>query len=139
MFSSTLANIVSTRTTVMTLVFITCYLLPWYYLFLNKLISCIPFFNLLYLHELQAFKYHLNYRSHITVFSCHMMFLTASRMFVMGDVWNVGCLRCGMFRMWNVCNVGCWECGMFKVWDVGCGMFAGMWDDGLPNTIIYCC
>ena len=33
-----------------------------------------------------------------------------------------------MFKMWNVWDVGCLECGMFKMWEVwdveylGCGM-----------------
>ena len=45
----------------------------------------------------------------------------------MWDVWDVGCLGCGMFGMWDVRDVGCSGCGMFGMWDVGCEMFAGMW------------
>ena len=46
----------------------------------------------------------------------------------MRDVWDVGCLGCGMFGMWDVGDVRCWGCGMFGIWDVwdvrdvGCGM-----------------
>ena len=36
-----------------------------------------------------------------------------------------------MFGMWDVWDVGCSGCGM---WDVGCGMFAGMWDVDLQNA-----
>ena len=34
-------------------------------------------------------------------------------------------------------DVGCSGCGMFGVWDnrnVGCGMFAGMWNVDLQNA-----
>ena len=56
-----------------------------------------------------------------------------------GDVWEVGCLGCGMWDVGDVGfgNVGCWGCGMFGMWDVrdvGCGMFAGMWDVDLQNA-----
>ena len=37
-----------------------------------------------------------------------------------------------MFGMWDVQDVVGLGCGM---WDVGCGMFAEMWDVGLQNTI----
>ena len=40
-----------------------------------------------------------------------------------------------MFRMWNVWDVGCSGCSRFGMWNVGCGMFAEMWDVGLQNTI----
>ena len=41
--------------------------------------------------------------------------------------------------MWDVQDVECWDvgcsgCGMFGMWDVGCGMFAGMWDVDLRNA-----
>ena len=36
--------------------------------------------------------------------------------------------------MWDVRDVGCVGCGMFGMWDVGCGMFAGMWDVDLQNA-----
>ena len=55
-------------------------------------------------------------------------------MLEMWDVWDIGCLGCGMFGMWNVWDVGCLGCGMFGMWDVGCGMFAGMWDVDLQNA-----
>ena len=53
----------------------------------------------------------------------------------MWDVWNVGCLGCGMFGMWDVQDAGCSGCGMFGMWDVECGMFTGMWDVDLQNAI----
>ena len=37
--------------------------------------------------------------------------------------------------MWDVGDVGCSGCGMFGMWDVGCGMFAGMWDVDLQNAV----
>ena len=37
--------------------------------------------------------------------------------------------------MWDVGDVGCWGCGKFGMWDVGCGMFAGMWDVDLQNAV----
>ena len=37
--------------------------------------------------------------------------------------------------MWDVRDVGCSGCGMFGMWDVGCGMFAGMWDVDLQNAL----
>ena len=60
-------------------------------------------------------------------------------MFGMWDVRDVGCSECVMFRMfgmWDVWDVGCLECGVFGVWDVGCGTFAGMWDVDLQNTLL---
>ena len=36
--------------------------------------------------------------------------------------------------MWDVWDVGCLGCGMFGMWDVGCGMFARMWDVDLQNV-----
>ena len=39
--------------------------------------------------------------------------------------------------MWDVGDEGCSGCGMFGMWDVrdvGCGMFAGMWDVHLQNA-----
>ena len=51
----------------------------------------------------------------------------------MWDVGDVGCWGCGMFGMWDVRDVGCSGCGM---WDVGCGMFAGMWDVDLQNDFV---
>ena len=146
MFGFNFDNIVSTRTTVMTLVFITCYhttmaLLNFENLFClpaKKVIPCVPFcFKRLYLHDIQACKYHLNYCSPITVFSCHMMFPKACGMFgmlnvgdvgysgsgMLGDVGDVGCLRYGMFRMWDVRDVGCLGCGMLDVQCLlGCGI-----------------
>ena len=70
-------------------------------------------------------------------------------MFGMWDVQDVGCgdvrcSGCGMFGMWDVGgwggrgDVGCSECGMFGMWDVrdvGCGIFAGMWDVDLQNAL----
>ena len=44
----------------------------------------------------------------------------------MWDVWNVGCLECGMFGMWDVR-------------DVGCGMVTGMWDVDLQNAVFSWC
>ena len=49
--------------------------------------------------------------------------------FEMLDVWDVGCSECGILGMWDVRDV---RCGM---WDVGCGMFAGMWDVDLQNAV----
>ena len=43
-----------------------------------------------------------------------------------------------MLGIWDVEDVGYLGCGMFgllDVWDVQCGMFAGMWDVGLQNTL----
>ena len=76
-------------------------------------------------------------------------------MFGMWNVWDVGCWGCGMFGMWDVrdvgcsgyamfgmlgmCDVrdvGCSGCAMFRTWDVGCGMFAGMWDVDLQNAVM---
>ena len=107
---------VSTRATLKTIVLITRYhativLLIFENLFClpaKNVISCVIFYlKLLCLHEFQACKYHLKHCNLITVFSCHMMFLTG----------------CGMVGMWDV-------------WNVGCGMFAGMWDVGLQNATI---
>lgn len=67
------------------------------------------------------------------------------------DVGDVGCLEFGMLRMWNVwdvggmlgmqdvCDVGYWGCGMlgygmFGMWNVGCWLFARMWDADLQNV-----
>ena len=36
--------------------------------------------------------------------------------------------------MWDVRDGGCSGCGMLEMWDVGCGMFAGMWDVDLQNA-----
>ena len=55
-------------------------------------------------------------------------------MFRMWDVQNGGCAGCGMCRMWDVRDVGCLGCGMFRMWNVGCRMFAGMWDVDLQNA-----
>ena len=57
-------------------------------------------------------------------------------MFGMWDVRDVGCLGCGLIGMWDVRDVGCLGCGM---WDVGCGMFAGMWDVDLQNARLAFC
>ena len=60
--------------------------------------------------------------------------------FGMWDFWNVryiwdeGHRGSEMLGMWDVRDAGCLECGILSlryVWDVGCGMFAGMWDNGL--------
>ena len=56
------------------------------------------------------------------------------RTFGMWDVRYVGCLGCGMFRMWDVWDVECSRCGVFEMWNVGCGVFAGMWDVDLQNA-----
>ena len=32
--------------------------------------------------------------------------------------------------------MGCSGCGMFGIWDVGCGMFAGIWDVHLQNATL---
>ena len=53
----------------------------------------------------------------------------------MWDVGDVGCSVCRMFGMWYVPDVGCSGCGMFGMWDVGCGMFAEMWDVDLQNAM----
>ena len=142
MFGFNFDNIVSTRATVITLVFITCYHTTvalfifenFFCLPVKKIIPCVPFcFKLLYFYDFQTCKYHLNYCSPITVFSCHMMFLTACGVFGMWDIQDVGCSGCGMSGMWNVADVRYSGCGMFRmwrVWDVGylgCGML-GMWD-----------
>ena len=66
------------------------------------------------------------------------------------DVWEVGCSGCGMFGMCDVqdveCSgggmfgrgdvqeVGCSGCGMYGRWDMGCGIFAGMWNVDLQNA-----
>ena len=143
MFGFNFDNIVSTRATVITLVFITCYhttvaLFIFENLFclpVKKIIPCVPFcFKLLYFYDFQTCKYHLNYCSPITVFSCHMMFLTACRclgceIFKMWDVRDVGCLGCGMLRMCDIRVVGCSGCGVFGMWDIWdvecweCGIF----------------
>ena len=110
-------SIVSTRTTIMTLVFITCYhttmsLLIFENLFCfpaKKNIPCVLFcLKLFYLHDFQACKCHLNYCSPITVFSCHMIFSTGCAVCVRCEMfWDVGGWRCGMFRMWDVQGMGC--------------------------------
>ena len=41
----------------------------------------------------------------------------------MWDVWDVGCLGCGMLGMWDVQDMRYSECGMF----------AGLWDVDLKN------
>ena len=139
MFGFNFDNTVSTRTTVITLVFITCYhttvaLFIFEYLFClpaKKLIPYVLFsFKLLYLHDFQTWKYHLNYCSLITVF-----FVSHDVPDSLWGVRDVRCSRCGMSGMWNVADVGCSGCGMFEICSVqdvgcsGCGMF-GMWDDG---------
>ena len=55
-------------------------------------------------------------------------------MFGMWDVRDVRCSGCAMLGMWNVRDVGCSGGGMFGMWDVGCGMFAGMWNVDLQNA-----
>ena len=47
----------------------------------------------------------------------------------MWDVWDKGCLRCGMLEMWDVGDVECPGWGMPR-----CGMF-GMWDVDLQNAV----
>ena len=49
--------------------------------------------------------------------------------------WDVGGSGCGICEMWNVRDVECSECGVFGMWDVGCRMFAGIWDVGLQNAL----
>ena len=54
----------------------------------------------------------------------------------MWDVWNVGCLRCGMFGVWDVRDVGCSGCGMLGMWDIGGVGYSvcGIWNVGsLPG------
>ena len=101
-FGFNVDNIGSTRKTVMTLVYITCYhttmeLLMFQNLFCSptkKVIPCALFcLKLLYFHDFQACQFHLNYCNPITVFSCHMMFLTGCRMFRMWNTRDVGRLR----------------------------------------------
>ena len=132
--------------TVMALVYITCYHTTRA-LFIFENIFCLPerkvitrvllYLKLLNLYDFRACKFHLNYCSPITVFSCHM-FLTGCGMFRTQDVWDVGRWGCRMFGMWDVRDVKCSRCGMFRMWDVGMwdvrdmgcsgwGMF-GMWD-----------
>ena len=132
MFGFNVNNIVSTRTTVMTLVFITYYnttrsLLIFENLFClpaKKVITCVLFcFKLLYLYDFQPCKYHLNYCTTIIVFSCDMMFLTGCAMFRMWDIWDVGCWDCAMFGVWDIENWDVWGVGrlawgMFGVWGV---------------------
>ena len=88
----------------------------------------------------------------IQVYSCYMIFLTRRNMLGMRYAREVaywGCGMLGMFRIWNVGDVGCWGCGMLGMWDagnvgcsgcgmwdVGCGMFAGMWDVDLQNDFV---
>ena len=55
-------------------------------------------------------------------------------MFGMWDVRYVGCLGCGMLRMWDVWDVECSRCGVFEMWNVGCGVFAEMWEIDLQNA-----
>ena len=133
MFGFNFDSIVSTRATVITLVFITCYhttvaLFIFENLFclpVKKIIPCVPFcFKLLYFYDFQTCKYHLNYCSPITVFSCHMMFLTACRclgceIFKMWDVWDVECCGCAIFGSWDVQDVACLGCGISGMWNVG--------------------
>ena len=38
--------------------------------------------------------------------------------------------------MLDVPDVGCLGCGKFGIWDVGCGMFAGMWDVDLQKAFL---
>ena len=48
----------------------------------------------------------------------------ACRMFGVGNVGDVGCLRHIMFNIWHVGDVGC--SGIYDVWDgecLGCAMF----------------
>ena len=78
LFGFNVDNIVSTRTTVIALVFIAYYHTTIALLIFEKsfclpsknVIPFVPFcLKLIYFHEFQAFKYHLHYCSRITVFS----------------------------------------------------------------------
>ena len=76
-------------------------------------ISCvIIYLRLLYLHDVQACKYQLNYCSPITVFSCHMIILACC------GCRDIGCLRCKTLGMWDVSDVRCSGYGMLEMWDV---------------------
>ena len=96
-------------------------MLPWYHFFLKiyffyqqkKVISCVIIcLRLLYLHDVQACKYQLNYCSPITVFSCHMIILACC------GCRDIGCLRCKTLGMWDVSDVQCSAYGMLEIWDV---------------------
>ena len=53
------------------------------------------------------------------------------------DVWDVRYWGCEMLEICDVGGVGCSGFGMFEMQDVGCGMFAGMWDVDLQNASYY--
>ena len=139
-------------------------MLPYYHgttyflkaILFKKTIPCALFcLKLLYFYVFQACQFHLNYCSPITVFSCHMMFLTGCGMFRMWNAWEVGCLGCempgkrdfrdmkcsrcgmwGMWRVWDVWDVECSGCEMFEMWnvrDVECGIGECVWS--APNLI----
>lgn len=46
----------------------------------------------------------------------------------------MGFLKCGTFETWDVWDVECSRCGVFEMWNVGCGVFAEMWDVDLQNA-----
>ena len=55
-------------------------------------------------------------------------------MFGISYVRDVGLSEC---VMWDVQNVGYLGYAMFRMWNVGCRIFAGMWDFGLQNAYLY--
>ena len=86
-------------------------------------------------HDFQACRFHINYCSPITVFSCHMMFLKSCGMFRMWNTWDLGdvevqdveCSRLGIMRKWDVRDVGYLGCGMCDFFSLMLNIYIFFW------------
>ena len=114
----------------------------------KKVISCSGMFNVWNVRDVRCSECGMFGLQNVWDVGC-----SKCGMFKMWSVRDVGCWKYEMFRMWNVwwCgmfakwyvrDVGCLGCEMFGVWDVDCGiqdvgceMFAKMWDVNLQNVI----
>ena len=119
MFRFNVGNIVSTRTTVMAIVFITCchttMTIP---IFENvfclrgkKIIRCV-FFFVSNIFICMTFRLANNIQSLWSYYSFFMPYVVYDGLW---DAQVVRCLRCGM---WDVRDMGCLEYGMFRMWNV---------------------
>ena len=106
MFRFNVDKIISTRTTVVTLGYITCHHATMALLIFDNLfcsptkmvIPCALFsLKLLYFHDFQAYKFHLNYCIHVTVFL--MPYDVSDKVW---DFEDVEYLICRTFGIWNV-------------------------------------
>ena len=124
MFGFDFDNIVDTRTTVMTLVFITCCHTPMALLVFENLfclpgkkVICVLFcLKILYLHLLSDLQIPPQ-----LVQPYYSFFTSYDVSDGLWDVQDVGCLGCRTFRTWDAGdvrrrNVGCLGCGMLFIY-----------------------